>query len=160
MDSTDLNWSSESEIDPQHVFGESSRQAKKFQNLTKFDFLRNCKIHSRACVCLVCARTMAHPKHPQNYSCGSRGPRGNSEWDLRALAIDIVGDACAWKWLSVTVLAQIWWKRYLGPQTENFDFSSKSPNASMVHIGPQNQFYWPKLILWKRIWTSEGTSGL
>ena len=154
MDSSDLNWSSESEIDPQHVFGESSRQAKKFQNLTKFDFLRNCKIHSRACVCLVCARTMAHPKHPQNYSFGSRGPRGNSEWDLRALAIDIVGDACAWKWLSVTVLAQIWWKRYLGPQTENFDFSSKSPNASRVHVGPQNGFYWPKLILWKQNWSS------
>ena len=160
MDSIDLNWSSKSKIDPQHVFGESSRQAKKFQNLTKFNFLRYCKIHSRACLCLVCARTMVHPKHPQNYSLGSRGPWGNSEWSLRALAIDIVVGVCAWKCLWVTVLAQIWWKRYLDPQIENFDFSSKSPNASRVNVGPQNQFYWPKLILWKRIWASEGTSGL
>ena len=40
-----------------------------------------------------------------------------------------------------TVFTKSELKRYLDPQTENFDFLSKSPNASRVHVGPQNGFY-------------------
>ena len=75
-----IKWILLTQIDPRKAklgirmcLGEVAGKPRNFKIWRKKIFFEKCKNPFRACVCLLCAHTMAHRKHPKKYPWGSIG---------------------------------------------------------------------------------------